>query len=86
VALIPAAYLGWRRLWATGLLAGGLTAAAQGPSHAVWIWWVPLVAGLAALLALAYPACPGSRVRLTPPDRAPSLTSTPVTQGDNLET
>ena len=55
VALIPAAALGWRRLWAVGLLAGGLTAAAQGPSHAVWIWWAPIVAGLAVLLALAHP-------------------------------
>ena len=55
VALIPAAALGWRRLWAAGLLAGGLTAAAQGPSHAVWIWWAPIVAGLAVLLALAHP-------------------------------
>ena len=55
VALIPAATLGWRRLLAAGLLAGGLTAAAQGPSHAVWIWWVPIVAGLIALLALSWP-------------------------------
>jgi hypothetical protein len=55
VALIPAATLSWPRLLAAGVLAGGLTAAAQGPSHAVWIWWVPVVAGLAVLLALARP-------------------------------
>ena len=55
VALIPAATMSWRRLWAAALLAGGLTAAAQGPSHAVWIWWVPLVAGLVALLAISHP-------------------------------
>ena len=55
VALIPAATLSWRRLIAVGLVAGGLTAAAQGPSHAIWIWWVPIVAGLAVLLALARP-------------------------------
>ncbi|HET9081445.1 MAG TPA: hypothetical protein VFO01_13165 [Trebonia sp.] len=55
VALIPAATMGWRRLWAAGLLAGGLTGAAQGPSHAVWIWWVPIVAGLVILLALSRP-------------------------------
>ena len=55
VALIPAAALGWPRLWAASLLAGGLTAAAQGPSHAVWIWWAPIVVGLAVLLALAHP-------------------------------
>jgi hypothetical protein len=55
VALIPAATLSWRRLIAAGLVAGGLTAAAQGPSHAIWIWWVPIVAGLAILLALCRP-------------------------------
>jgi hypothetical protein len=55
VALIPAATLGWRRLLAAGLLAGGLTAAAQGPSHAVWIWWAPIVAGLIVLLAISWP-------------------------------
>lgn len=55
VALIPAAALSWKRLIASGLLAGGMTAAAQGPSHAAWIWWAPLVAGLIVLLALARP-------------------------------
>jgi hypothetical protein len=55
VALIPAATLGWRRLFAAGVLAGGLTAAAQGPSHAVWIWWAPIVAGLIVLLAISWP-------------------------------
>jgi hypothetical protein len=55
VVLIPAAVLGWKRLLASGLLAGGLTGAAQGPSHAAWIWWAPLVAGLIVLLALARP-------------------------------
>jgi hypothetical protein len=55
VALIPAAALGWPRLLGAGLLAGGLTAAAQGPSHAVWIWWAPIVAGLIVLLALSWP-------------------------------
>jgi hypothetical protein len=55
VALIPAATLGWPRLWVTGILAGGLTGAAQGPSHDVWIWWAPLVAGLIVLLAISWP-------------------------------
>jgi hypothetical protein len=55
VALIAAATLSWPRLVAACVLAGGLTAAAQGPSHAVWIWWVPIVAGLVVLLALARP-------------------------------
>ena len=55
VVLIPAAALGWRRLLAAGLLAGGLTAAAQGPSHDYWIWWAPIVAGLIVLLAISWP-------------------------------
>ena len=53
VALIPAATLRWIRLFAVSVVVGGVTAAAQGPSHSVWIWWVPLVAGLVALLALS---------------------------------
>jgi hypothetical protein len=60
VALIPAsrgcpASRGWRRLIAASVIAGGLTAAAQGSSHDAWIWWAPLVAGLAVLLAVARP-------------------------------
>jgi hypothetical protein len=66
VALIPAATLGWPRLWATGILAGLLTAAAQGYSHDAWIWWAPIVAGLIVLLALS---CP---VR-GKPQRAPAI-------------
>jgi hypothetical protein len=61
VALIPAATLGWWRLTGAGVIAGGLTAAAQGPSHDVWIWWAPLVAGLALMLALASPSVVLSR-------------------------
>ncbi len=71
VALIPAASLGWGRLVAAGLVAGGLTAAAQGPSHDVWIWWAPLVAGLVVMLALANPRT-GRTGRLMPgPIRLP---------------
>ena len=55
VALIPAATLRWIRLVAACVVAGGLTAAAQGSSHSVWIWWVPLVVALAGLLALSRP-------------------------------
>jgi hypothetical protein len=67
VALIPAATLSWPRLIGASVLAGGLTAAAQGPSHDVWIWWAPLVAGLALMLALAYPRPRGTPdLSLTP--------------------
>jgi hypothetical protein len=72
VALIPAATLSWPRLVAAGVLAGGLTAAAQGPSHAVWIWWVPIVAGLVVLLALARPR---ADIRPAPLLREPVATS-----------
>jgi hypothetical protein len=68
VALIPAATLSWPRLVAAGVLAGGLTAAAQGPSHAVWIWWAPIVAGLVVLLALARR---GASIRPAPLVREP---------------
>jgi hypothetical protein len=72
VALIPAATLSWPRLVAAGVLAGGLTAAAQGPSHAVWIWWVPIVAGLVVLLAVARPR---ADIRPAPLLREPVATS-----------
>jgi hypothetical protein len=72
VALIAAATLSWPRLVAAGAGAGGLTAAAQGPSHAVWIWWVPIVAGLAVLLALSWPGRVARPVlRLTPSEAGP---------------
>jgi hypothetical protein len=69
VALIAAATLSWPRLIAAGVLAGALTAAAQGPSHAVWIWWVPIVAGLVVLLLLARPGRrePGRHEPARPP-------------------
>ena len=69
VALIPAATLRWIRLVAACVVAGGVTAAAQGPSHSVWIWWVPLVVGLAGLLALSRPRtvrAPARSAELTP--------------------
>jgi hypothetical protein len=53
VALIAAATGGWIRLIVAGLIAGGVTALAQGPWHSVWAWWVPLVAGLLAVLAVS---------------------------------
>jgi hypothetical protein len=71
VALIPAATVSWSRLLGVGVLGGGLTAAAQGPSHAVWIWWVPIVAGLVVLLALSRPR---ASIRLAPLVRRPVTT------------
>jgi hypothetical protein len=66
VALIPAAALSWPRLIAASAVAGGLTMAAQGPSHDWRIWWAPLVAGLIVLLALARP-WPAGAPRLSLP-------------------
>src|SRR3984885_12342923 len=71
VALIAAATLSWPRRGDACVLAGGVTAAAQGPSHAVWIWWVPIVAGLVVLLALARPR---ARIRPAPLVREPVIT------------
>lgn len=70
VLLIAAATLSWPRLVAASVVAGGLTAAAQGPSHAVWIWWVPIVAGLVILLALARPVRAGRPATLRPASKA----------------
>ncbi len=53
VALIPAATLNWVRMAGAGVLASGLTLLSQGPSHDVWIWWLPLVIGLILLLAVS---------------------------------
>jgi hypothetical protein len=74
VALIAAATLSWPRLLAAGVLAGALTAAAQGPSHAVWIWWVPIVVGLVVLLLLARPG----RREPDPPRPAGQLAARPT--------
>ncbi len=55
------------RLISAGVLAGGLTAAAQGPSHAAWIWWAPIVAGLVVLLAICRPIRHRERVPVLTP-------------------
>ena len=55
VALIPAATASWVRLILAGAIAAAVTAQGQGPWHSVWAWWVPIVAGLLALLAVAWP-------------------------------
>lgn len=52
LALIPVAALSWRRLiWASAVTAA-VTGLAQGPWHNVWLWWLPVMAGLALLLGL----------------------------------
>jgi hypothetical protein len=67
VALIPAATLSWPRLVSASIVAGGITAAAQGPSHSPWIWWLPLVAALAVMLAISRRwRLPRADGRLTP--------------------
>jgi hypothetical protein len=52
VALIVAS-LAWRRLIAAAVITAAITVWAQGGSHDPWIWWAPLVVGLAALLIIA---------------------------------
>jgi hypothetical protein len=73
VALIPAATLSWPRLLSAGVVAGGVTAMAQGPSHSPWIWWLPLVAALALMLAVSRPW------RLPRPDGRPATHVAPAT-------
>jgi hypothetical protein len=86
VALIPASPR-WRRLIAASVIAGGLTAAAQGSSHDVWIWWVPLVAGLVVLLAVAYPGNFASAAATTPDTvTLPVLRAAPERSGKNVST
>jgi hypothetical protein len=52
VALIAAAVDGgW--FWLTCLASTAVTLAAQLSWHGPWIWWVPMLAGLAITLALA---------------------------------
>jgi hypothetical protein len=71
VALVPAATGGWLRLVAAGVIAGGVTAQGQGPWHNVWAWWVPLVAGLLALLAVARRHWRRQPAEAVPPPAAP---------------
>ena len=57
--LIPTATLTWRRLIAASVVASAVTGLAQGSWHNVWLWWLPVIAGLIALLAL------GRRLRIS---------------------
>lgn len=52
LALIPAA-LSWRRLIWASVVASAVTGLAQGPWHNVWLWWLPVIAGLTGVLFLA---------------------------------
>ena len=48
----------WPRLLATSVATGTLTFASQVPWRSPWTWWVPMVAGLAITLMLAFPRPP----------------------------
>ncbi len=52
VALITAA-VRWRRLIAVAAIGTVLTYGSQVPWHSPWTWWLPVMAGLAAVLLLA---------------------------------
>jgi hypothetical protein len=83
VALIPAATLSWPRLLSASVIAGGITAAAQGTSHSPWIWWAPLVTGLLIMLAVARRwrlARPGGRfsAHVAPATGVMTQTETPL--------
>jgi hypothetical protein len=74
VALIPAAALTWRRLIAASVIAGAITGLAQGSWHNVWLWWLPIVAGLIALLALAHRPRDAPLLAVTSPTLMPTTT------------
>jgi hypothetical protein len=48
----------WPRLLATSVVTGALTFASQVSWRNPWAWWVPMVAGLAVTLLLAFPRPP----------------------------
>jgi hypothetical protein len=54
VALVVASS-SWSRLIKTSVVASVLTVLAQAPWRDPWIWWVPVMAGLALTLFLARP-------------------------------
>lgn len=68
VALIVAS-LAWRRLIGASVLAAAITAWALGGSHDPWIWWAPLVVGLAVLLIIARVPAARSGARSRAPQR-----------------
>jgi hypothetical protein len=72
VALVPAA-LSWRRLIWASVVTAAITGAAQGTSHSAWLWWVPIVAGLVVLLALARGRQPAADAARPTADVAPML-------------
>ena len=82
VALVPAA-LRWRRLIWASVVAAAITGAAQGTSHNAWLWWVPIVAGLAVLLAFArdWQRRPGGATR--PSGLGPILPEAPLAAIDH---
>jgi energy-coupling factor transporter transmembrane protein EcfT len=64
VALVAAAR-DWSRLVPTGCVAVVLTFVSQAQWHNPWIWWTPMVMGLALALYFA-------RIRTREPDAGPS--------------
>lgn len=66
LALIPAAAMSWRRLIRASAVTAAVTGLAQGPWQSVWLWWLPVMAGLTLLLGLGAPAVSREgRLRMT---------------------
>lgn len=54
LALVLASRQGGKRFWASAIIALEITVFAYHHLNP-WVWWLPIVAGLAAILALGYP-------------------------------
>ncbi len=65
LAMVMTARLGGRRFWASIVLALEITVYAYYDLNE-WIWWLPIVGGMAVVVALGYPI--GSGHALDPPE------------------
>jgi hypothetical protein len=65
LALVLAAHQRGKRFWAAAILAFELTVFAYFNLNP-WVWWLPIVAGLAGILALGYPGEVTETIELPP--------------------
>jgi hypothetical protein len=76
LGLVLAARQGAKRFWAAAVIAIEITVFAYHHLNP-WVWWVPVVAGLAAVLALGYPSdvseAVGSPAEAPPEPTSPGL-------------
>jgi len=78
LALVMASRHGGKRFWAAGVIAFELTVFAFHHLNP-WVWWLPIVAGLATVLALAHPGQSADGPQAGPADGA-------ISEGVDVET